>query len=939
MRRFATSRPRLAALLQCGALVLAVLAAGCDLGAGETEAPSAQPQSTVSTTTQPVLTPTPDPPAPAAEPVEPEPTPAVIEESRYLVSAVTVEIEPKAGWFYEATIRAVILNPGGAADSYPIPVEMKVDDLDPVVVHEIDRPGPVPLITTMIRLDAGSHNVEVAVAGSHRSAQVDIPFGDLAIELRPYTVLAPGSVEIPIAISNVGQTLARDVWLSGVWKVFPYNYRDAARMDAVVDRIEPGATEIVKFRVKVRPGPISLYLHASSTVVEARVENNVIETSPSAPIQIEYPQLALSLGEPAVTSYDASGRAIVQVEAVVENSSLSPASKLGIWILDRAISESGDQLPGAIARLEQCREPLAVNCWRLLGRSLGRGGRALTSLRIAVPPGKYELDLVATGANAQHQLSEEQIALLVFDAPAQSGASIAAEFQSSVAGYYSDDTADVELAGSLRSIGTDGAPVPDAVMLTCHAGDGQLSNCGGVVPVAGPAGAISTTLRVPMGRLISVEVRTESGQLLSTTTLEAPERILGVERSVWECYNDREIPPELLAANSSPETYVTPLSCGGWIGWIVQKWDPGRPVHIWSYWGSPEARTEALRAYAALDDLVDNEIVIVGSRAEANLVGYVGIDQSDVYTSTEIDISRLDCFGAGGCAEERRGAPGDVESGQFVCWSDFTNVYACVLHELAHIVGGNSHRDALDSRNGIHSRMDQAMLRLNGHRLLKPGMTMEEARSLIVLADELLNPPAVTNYEQLSSAAFALQRAGTAQFEVRGAGDHQSCPAPFGWAQYAFSGPANYPEHEQIRFTDAGAEFWIDERGLGTVIEDTWLKTSFEELRRETGWHPSFTNPVAVLKQILGYGNAEQLTRRVLPDGDVQFFIGSMDFWSYPYTYVLLNASITLSGTTGEIAAFEWVVDGATTGAYPCKYRVEGRNPVFGQPLSPPPAS
>ena len=54
----------------------------------------------------------------------------------------------------------------------------------------------------------------------------------------------------------------------------------------------------------------------------------------------------------------------------------------------------------------------------------------------------------------------------------------------------------------------------------------------------------------------------------------SPERILGVERDLFDCYADRDPPP----GSSDPFLY----GCGGWATKTVEKWLNDVPVKVWA---------------------------------------------------------------------------------------------------------------------------------------------------------------------------------------------------------------------------------------------------------------------------------------------------------------------------------------------------------------------
>ena len=110
--------------------------------------------------------------------------------------------------------------------------------------------------------------------------------------------------------------------------------------------------------------------------------------------------------------------------------------------------------------------------------------------------------------------------------------------EAAVAGYWSDGTANVELTASLSNEGDLRFEDAQRIAVTCLESGVSVPGCGSDFSISlsdgyGPA-SYTLTLRVPMGE---VSFEFDYGAVESTTLdIEVPERILGVDRDVWACY-------------------------------------------------------------------------------------------------------------------------------------------------------------------------------------------------------------------------------------------------------------------------------------------------------------------------------------------------------------------------------------------------------------------
>ena len=371
--------------------------------------------------------------------------------------------------------------------------------------------------------------------------------------------------------------------------------------------------------------------------------------------------------------------------------------------------------------------------------------------------------------------------------------------QPELAGYWSDGTASLKVSVSLRNIGAPQFTGSRRVLASCpRAG---RSGCGGEVSVSLPDGygpvSAEMELRVPMG---AATLQLDYGEDTPLTLdVSVPERILGVEREVWECYSHR---PE----GGVPVFDKWTAGCGGW-GGTVRKWLSDAPVKYWVT--GHEAYTSMLEeALIELAPLLGLQFQRVEQQYDADLWAFVGIprDEADNY---DFGVSDWYVTDTAGFASGGETPSGEVTSGSVVVWlkddyddatwsaSDRNNAYSVTVHELLHAMAAISHstrKDSIMGGSGLKwlSPMDEALIRLNSHRLVPPGMTMEEVRALVVLRDELLDAPPPQELDALGMlwrASISLTNADTVKFNVRGGYRTGGCLYTFGvrrgWATLA----------------------------------------------------------------------------------------------------------------------------------------------------------
>ena len=361
------------------------------------------------------------------------------------------------------------------------------------------------------------------------------------------------------------------------------------------------------------------------------------------------------------------------------------------------------------------------------------------------------------------------------------------EADSVIDGYWSDGTADVTVSVTLRNDGNLRVGAPQTITSICIPATDALEGCHREITLTLPDGyhpaSEKFTVRAPMG--VTTVVFNYNGDQSLTLDVEVPERILGVARDLWECYSHR--PSQGTAVNGE---WLD--GCGGWKSPTVRKWLSDVPVKVWAT-GEPAYVDIFETVLAGLGPTLDLEFEWVGSEDEADFRAYVGIQRSD---APDLGFKPESTEWGGFAGSSPRN--GETTSAYMVVWhldpegfrSPTDRIRAITLHEAAHAlvpVGHNTRpASGIDGAGlTVPSPRDLELIRLNSHRLVRPGMTMEEVRQVIVLDDELLDAPRVTieqrePLELIWRAYVALAEADSASFRLSGGWIDRKCGFTFG---------------------------------------------------------------------------------------------------------------------------------------------------------------
>ena len=511
-------------------------------------------------------------------------------------------------------------------------------------------------------------------------------------------------------------------------------------------------------------------------------------------------------------------------------------------------------------------------------------------------------------------------------------------------GYWSDGTVGIEIAVTLHNQGN--LALNDAVPLsvTCRLADRAIDQCSQQASVSLPDGfgPVTETLviRSPAGELaFDIDYGEENAH---TLLIDAPSRIVGVHRDVWECFKDQ-------SNRGTGRDEGEGIGCGGWAGETVQKWAQRSSVAVWI--DGPKQFS------AAFGDVLDELSIIVNldfrrvtSRSDADVSVYVGstIPQAQDFGVYCYDIDTL------GCAQIRfNSLTAQILGAEIVIFNlwpsrgtdldDFDDWYSsrfrsAMLHEAVHAFGRMAHRREPFSimQGEVHGRaeltpMDEALLRLHSHDLIRPGMTIGEIERHIVLNDELLDPQPQDSplraHTLILQTYNALREATSARFRVRSSSP--GCSEESDWAMYEVGNLARgHPYFEWTALVDGQNRFYVirqspDQFERWSQSGTGWARTGSASFTEASGgWRGELFDPHHMLTTVLNHADWNGVEVSVDSSGDatLRFDLDLPDAESVGIVMLVEESSRTL-----REYAMEWRLGGTTC----AKHLVEARDGQF----------
>ena len=510
---------------------------------------------------------------------------------------------------------------------------------------------------------------------------------------------------------------------------------------------------------------------------------------------------------------------------------------------------------------------------------------------------------------------------------------LALHTESTVLGYWSDGTADVEVTATLRNDGTlrlDGAQEITAI---CIAGGDPRRDCREEISLSLPDGyapsSASFTLRLPMG-VTSLSFDYGGDESL-TLNVEVPERIIGVDRDLWECYADRpsggvEIDGEIFDG------------CGGWSTPTVEKWLNDVPVKVWAT-GDPDYIAVLETVLTDLAPIVDLEFVRVESENKADFKAFVGVPRSQASDlGFDLDPVWVEWWGFAGATVNG----GEATSAYIVIWysdedefwSPSDSIRGVTIHEALHAIVPIGHSTRPVSIMGASalnswSPRDRELIELNSHPLVRPGMSMGAVRKVIVLTEELLDYPQVESdampdepFEIVWRAYAKLEEAGSASFRLSGGWTDRACNDTFGVRR----GPIEMSIGDFKLFKNDPALLYLNLHTTQFYViysrtdqewthwqlspNGAWEKVDRETIWEATSWMLWNGKLHTAIRSVLMDGSPEDISVDEAADGNLRIHVrldeSYMYMWEWRPNGKSLELTLVVDPRTFALVGYTW---------------------------------
>ena len=420
------------------------------------------------------------------------------------------------------------------------------------------------------------------------------------------------------------------------------------------------------------------------------------------------------------------------------------------------------------------------------------------------------------------------------------------------------------------------------------------------------------------------------GDASLTLNVEVPERVIGVDRDLWECYANRpsggvEIDGEVFDG------------CGGWRTPTVEKWLNDVPVKVWAT-GDPDYIAPLETVLAELAPMLDLEFEWVGAEAEADFKAFVGVPRSQASDlGFDFDPRWVEYWGFASANVNG----GEATSGDIVIWytdeaafrSPSDSIRSVTIHEALHAlvpIGHSTRPVSIMGGSSLNawSPRDAELIELNSHPLVRHGMSMDDVRRLVVFTDELLG------YSQVKSGGTAddplelvwrayarLEEAGSASFRLSGGWTDRACTHTFGVRR----GPIEMSIGDFRLFKDDPALLYLNLHTTQFYViysrtdqewthwqlspEGAWEKVDRETIWDATSWWLWNGKLHRAIRSLLMDGSSEDIGIDETADGNLRLQVTLDESYVYMWDWTgrdSLDLTLVLYPETFALAGYTW---------------------------------
>lgn len=714
------------------------------------------------------------------------------------------------------------------------------------VITDLDA-GASVFFTFMLDLAPGDHRLGIVLDDAVHETNVYVSAADLTIRVVGERVVTGGIVELDLEVTNQGGRDASGIGFTGAWEDATSGRVGDGTVTSDIDGLKSGARGAATASFEIAPGSYTLSLGVSTATAVTNDHDDTIRVA----YDVEFVELDVKLSSAESVRWISGESALMEIRLQISNRGVdtTPGVEIGFECGDGTCS--GSKMSGAIAAGESIDTTLQV--WMPIGHTFGN---------------------LYAGANEQtfRWGARNSFAALI-DVPESPPLewSLAEVSDAQEVRYWSDGSANVVFETTLRNEGSNLVWGEVPIFVKCLQSEVVVESCGGehelAIDPSSQSNVLSQTVRVPQGETELVFARGDEDPVVKTAIV--PQRILGVERGIWDCFSDTSN-----SRRNKPSDVG--IGCGGWRNEYVVKWEVGEPIRLWT---AGDKHYEAIFS-TVIDELAPMlgiEFETATSRQRADILAFLGLPREGT------KLEGLKCNHAAGCAAFDINSNGTIGSARMVVWPPTRAldekgvdhmIYSVVLHELLHVLTGMLHRhhdrtsvmsyDSLDYKT--LSKTDLALLRISSHPLVEPKMRFHEVKELIVFEDELVDPPSnpeLSVRQVLRRAHAELMDSGSARYEINGG--WPGCNLRFGKSAYEL-GELRPRAPRWVHYKDESNDFYMIRSTSQTIplqfwvdLIGRWRLVPGDIVQQAVSFRDSFSNPLGMLSSINIYALDDDL--------------------------------------------------------------------------------
>ena len=195
------------------------------------------------------------------------------------------------------------------------------------IITQVDGGASISF-TFNFNLTPGEHTITVILGDSELSRTISVEGADIAVRIIEHRLKRGRTVELVIAITNVGKRYARDLSLKGEWKDITDESTGEKEYDGTLLNLASFQRTTVVMPFQLNTGTYQFSFDATTSSLENDYDNN----SATVTVDVDYVDLQVQILSVESLGWNAEGNGLISVNVEIENAGVEDMNSFYVGI-------------------------------------------------------------------------------------------------------------------------------------------------------------------------------------------------------------------------------------------------------------------------------------------------------------------------------------------------------------------------------------------------------------------------------------------------------------------------------------------------------------------------------------------------------------------------------------------------------------------------------